>query len=192
MEPSESSPLVAGGLVYVGDWGGRVSCFAASSGHLYWRFRADGKVKGGIALSGDRVYFGTYGSKVYALNAGNGKLIWEATGSPFCINMIEAAPSTTCSTVAISLGPIKIPVPISAPLQVVVSMRITPLRTLATRLAGETELGAIVVTCVAAFETVVVAVTTTMRVDPHAATANVDDTIRIATAGEWSRLTLRG
>jgi outer membrane protein assembly factor BamB len=82
MEPSESSPLVAGGLVYVGDWGGRVSCFAASSGHLYWRFRADGKVKGGIALSGDRVYFGTYGSKVYALNAGNGKLIWEATAQP--------------------------------------------------------------------------------------------------------------
>jgi outer membrane protein assembly factor BamB len=65
MEASESSPLVAGGVVYVGDWGGRVSCFSASTGHLYWRFQADGKVKGGIALSGNRVYFGTYGSKVY-------------------------------------------------------------------------------------------------------------------------------
>ncbi len=82
MEASESSPLVAGGVVYVGDWGGRVSCFSALTGHLYWRFQADGKVKGGIALAGNRVYFGTYGSKVYALNASNGKLIWEASAQP--------------------------------------------------------------------------------------------------------------
>ncbi len=79
MDPSESSPTVSKGVVYVGDWGGRVSCFSATTGKLYWRFQADGKVKGAIALSGNRVYFGTYDSKVYALNARNGKLIWDSS-----------------------------------------------------------------------------------------------------------------
>jgi len=78
MAASESSPVFRGGVVYVGDWGGRVSCFSATTGKLFWRFRASGKVKGGISLSGNRVYFGTYDSKVYALNATNGKLVWEA------------------------------------------------------------------------------------------------------------------
>ena len=82
MEASESSPLVANGVIYVGDWGGRVSCFSASNGHLYWRFQADGRVKGGVALVGNRVYFGTYGSKVYSLNAHTGKLVWEANAQP--------------------------------------------------------------------------------------------------------------
>jgi outer membrane protein assembly factor BamB len=76
--PSESSPLVHDGLVWVGDWNGRVACYSGTTGKLVWSFQADGKVKDGLALSGDRVYFGTYGSKVYALNAHTGKLVWEA------------------------------------------------------------------------------------------------------------------
>ena len=67
--PSESSPLVHGGAVYVGDWNGRVSRYSAATGKLVWGFQADGKVKDGLALSGNRVFFGTYGSKVYALDA---------------------------------------------------------------------------------------------------------------------------
>ena len=79
--PSESSPLVQGGLVWVGDWNGRVACYTAA-GRLVWSFQATGKVKGGLALSGGRVYFGTYGSKVYALAARTGKLVWEASAQP--------------------------------------------------------------------------------------------------------------
>lgn len=79
---SESSPVVSGGVVYVGDWNGEVWCFSATTGRVYWHFQADGKVKGGIALVGNRLYFGTYGSKVYSLNAANGKLIWESGAQP--------------------------------------------------------------------------------------------------------------
>jgi outer membrane protein assembly factor BamB len=77
--PSESSPAVADGVVYVGDWNGRVYAFNAASGRLRWSFAADGKVKDGIASSGGRVYFGTYGHHVYSLNARNGKQIWRAS-----------------------------------------------------------------------------------------------------------------
>ncbi len=80
--PSESSPLVNRGSVYVGDWLGRVYRFAAADGRLLWSFQADGKVKGGVALSGGRIYFGTYGHKVYALNASTGKLVWTADAQP--------------------------------------------------------------------------------------------------------------
>ena len=80
--PSESSPLVDRHTVYVGDWDGNVSAFAAGSGRRWWTFRADGQVKGGLAIAGGRVYFGDYASHVYALDAGTGKLVWKATAQP--------------------------------------------------------------------------------------------------------------
>ena len=80
--PSETSPLLEGRDVYVGDWAGKVYCLAAGSGRIVWSFQSDGKVKGGLAFSGGRVYFGTYGSSVYALDAASGKEIWKANAQP--------------------------------------------------------------------------------------------------------------
>jgi outer membrane protein assembly factor BamB len=80
--PSESSPLVQGGDVYVGDWNGYVYCFSEATGKLIWRYQANGKVKDGLAYSGGRVYFGTYGSRVYALDAKTGALAWDSSGQP--------------------------------------------------------------------------------------------------------------
>jgi outer membrane protein assembly factor BamB len=80
--PSESSPLVRNGRVFVGDWDGVVSCFAERTGRLLWTFQADGKVKDGLAFSDGKVYFGTYGSSVYALEARTGALAWKAGAQP--------------------------------------------------------------------------------------------------------------
>jgi outer membrane protein assembly factor BamB len=80
--PSESSPLVHGWNVYVGDWTGRVYSFSAKTGRRWWVFKAGGKVKGGLALSGKRLFFGAYDSHVYALNAATGKLLWKQNGQP--------------------------------------------------------------------------------------------------------------
>ena len=69
--PSETSPLVANGRVYVGDWSGWVYAStrrpAARCGA-----RTGGEVKGALTLSGRRLYVGSYDHHLYALAAGTG------------------------------------------------------------------------------------------------------------------------
>jgi outer membrane protein assembly factor BamB len=77
---SETSPLVHGQSVIIGDQGGTVYSYRTSDGHLNWTFHASGSVKGGIAYAGGRLYFGDYGGHVYALNEANGHEIWSASG----------------------------------------------------------------------------------------------------------------
>jgi outer membrane protein assembly factor BamB len=84
--PSETSPLLVGNHVFVGDWSGAVYCFNARTGRLVWRFQSDGKVKGGLAYANGRVYFGTYGSSVYSLVAATGGEIWKASAQPGFVN----------------------------------------------------------------------------------------------------------
>jgi outer membrane protein assembly factor BamB len=76
--PTESSPLVANGLVYVGDWRGKVYALDEETGRIRWSFDTDGKVKGAAALSGDTLVVGSYDHHVYALDARTGKLRWRA------------------------------------------------------------------------------------------------------------------
>jgi outer membrane protein assembly factor BamB len=78
MAPTESSPVVVGGLVYVGDWSGKLYALNARSGRVVWTYQTGDKVKDGVAYAGGRVYFGSYDSHVYALNARTGKLVWRA------------------------------------------------------------------------------------------------------------------
>ena len=78
---SESSPLVHGLSVFVGDQGGTVYSFRTYDGHVNWTFSASGSVKGGVAFAHDTIYFGDYGGHVYAVNAANGREIWSAGGS---------------------------------------------------------------------------------------------------------------
>jgi outer membrane protein assembly factor BamB len=77
--PSETSPLVAEGRVFVGDWNGNVYAFTANTGKLRWKYKTGGKVKGGAAYSAGVVYVGSYDHHVYALRARDGKLLWKAS-----------------------------------------------------------------------------------------------------------------
>jgi len=76
--PSESSPLVAFGRVYVGDWRGYVYSLRARDGKVMWQFRTGGQIKSAIAYAGGRLFVGSYDSKLYALDARTGKLAWRA------------------------------------------------------------------------------------------------------------------
>ncbi len=77
--PSESSPLVARGRVYVGSWDGSVYALSANTGRVVWRFASKDKIKGALALSGQRLFVGSYDHHVYALDARTGKEIWRAS-----------------------------------------------------------------------------------------------------------------
>ena len=80
--PSESSPVVVAGSVFVGDWSGRVYAFGKRTGKLRWATKLRGQVKGGVAVSGSRVYVGDYASHVYALDLRSGKIVWQAKAQP--------------------------------------------------------------------------------------------------------------
>jgi outer membrane protein assembly factor BamB len=75
--PTESSPLVANGLVYVGDWRGRVYALDEQTGRVRWTFQGKGRIKGAVSLSGSRLYAATYQGYLYALNPATGTLIWR-------------------------------------------------------------------------------------------------------------------
>ena len=77
--PSESSPLVADGRVYVGDWYGWVFALDAKTGRQVWAYRTGGEVKGAVAISGSRLYVGSYDHHLYALDARSGRLIWRGS-----------------------------------------------------------------------------------------------------------------
>jgi outer membrane protein assembly factor BamB len=76
---TESSPLVADGVVWVGDWAGDVSAFAARTGRLRWRFHTDAPVKSSPTLAGGQLYVATYGGHLYALDASSGRQLWRAS-----------------------------------------------------------------------------------------------------------------
>ncbi len=78
--PSESSPLVADGTVFVGDWNGDVWALDARSGRVRWRTHLDGAVKGSLALAGNRLFIGTYGGSVYGLSERTGAVLWRNGG----------------------------------------------------------------------------------------------------------------
>jgi len=75
---SESSPLVHGLSLFLGDQGGTVYSFRTYDGHVNWTFGASGSVKGGVAFAHDTIYFGDYGGHAYAVNAANGGEVWSA------------------------------------------------------------------------------------------------------------------
>jgi outer membrane protein assembly factor BamB len=76
---SESSPLVLGQSVIIGDAGGTVHSYRVTDGHQNCTFGASGSVKGGIAFGAGKIFFGDYGGHVYALDPGNGHEIWSAS-----------------------------------------------------------------------------------------------------------------
>jgi outer membrane protein assembly factor BamB len=77
---SETSPLLRGNHLYVGDWTGRVYSLDARTGAVEWTRKLRGAIKAAIASSGKRLFVGSYDGHVYALAARNGRILWRARG----------------------------------------------------------------------------------------------------------------
>jgi outer membrane protein assembly factor BamB len=78
--PSESSPLVEDGTLYVADQDGYVSAFAAGTGRLRWRFNTGAPIKASPSLAYGRIYIGNYAGEMVALAARTGRLVWRSFG----------------------------------------------------------------------------------------------------------------
>src|SRR5262249_51798937 len=77
---SETSPLLVGTNLYVGDWLGKIYNLDSRTGKIKWTFRARGAIKGAISASGKRLFAGSYEGHVYAVAARPGRLLWRAGG----------------------------------------------------------------------------------------------------------------
>jgi len=69
------NPAVAGGLVYVGGYNGKIYAINSSSGALRWVYPREGNLQpiiGGPVVALGKVYFGCSDGKVYALDAATG------------------------------------------------------------------------------------------------------------------------
>lgn len=82
---SETSPVVTGNKVIVGDEGGSVYAFDVKDGHLIWSIHTAGPVKGGVAIHNGVAFFGNYAGELYAVRTSNGSVKWQTgtQGSSF-------------------------------------------------------------------------------------------------------------
>ena len=72
-----SSPAVAGGLVYVGSDDGSLWAFDALTGAPMWRDPVGSQVRSSPAVADGRVFFGSSGGSVYADDALTGARVWS-------------------------------------------------------------------------------------------------------------------
>jgi outer membrane protein assembly factor BamB len=100
---SETSPVVVGGRVYVGDWLGHVYALDKRTGRIVWRATTGGAVKGGVAVSGNRLYAGSYDGHLYAFDLRTGRRLWRASGQPrlFGLGQFYSTPSAAYGRVYI-------------------------------------------------------------------------------------------
>lgn len=85
MAPTESSPLVVNGLVYVGAWDGNVHALDARTGSIRWSTQLGSQVTSSASLidaaaSGGEpaIAIGTNDGSLYSLDAASGKVLWRA------------------------------------------------------------------------------------------------------------------
>ncbi len=72
-----SSPVVAGGTVYIGSRDHFLYAVDAATGALRWKFEAGSWIESSPAVVNNTVYVGSNDGKLYALAADSGKKLWE-------------------------------------------------------------------------------------------------------------------
>jgi len=75
----QSSPAVAGGMVYVGSNDGNLYALDAATGIKIWNFTTGGAILSSPAVANGVVYVGSNDDNVYALDAATGAKLWNYT-----------------------------------------------------------------------------------------------------------------
>jgi outer membrane protein assembly factor BamB len=80
------TPIVSGGVVYIGSWDGHMYALRESDGSLIWNYMTElitdncnrtYGIDSAAAISNERLYFGSAACNLYSLDATTGKLIWR-------------------------------------------------------------------------------------------------------------------
>ncbi len=90
---SVSSPLIAGGALYVGA-GDSLVAVDLTTRAVRWRFPTRGAVSSSPRLAGDLVLFGSEDGGVYAVRAATGALQWEVRTGGKVTSSPAVAPGT--------------------------------------------------------------------------------------------------
>ena len=77
----ESSPLVAGGNLYLGDDRANLVSLGAADGKLRWQFNSPAAIKASPSYHDGRVCVADYQSSMYCLDAGSGRVLWRTNTS---------------------------------------------------------------------------------------------------------------
>ena len=90
--PVDSSPAIAGGVVYVGTAAGELIALGLADGALRWRYKAGESIgESSPAVAGGRVFIGDLDGAVHAVNTADGKRVWthktqsEVKSSPIVV-----------------------------------------------------------------------------------------------------------
>lgn len=72
----ESTPVIVGDAVYIGDMDGTLFSLSLSDGHELWKVKTDSGFLASGAVKNEIMVIGDYDGKVRALNSQNGEEIW--------------------------------------------------------------------------------------------------------------------
>jgi len=94
---ANAQPTVVGGRIFVGSDSGKVYSLDASTGCIYWTFKADRPVRSAITIGpvGAKwvAYFGDQHAQAYAVDAATGALLWKVRVEEHPAAMITGAPA---------------------------------------------------------------------------------------------------
>jgi outer membrane protein assembly factor BamB len=76
----QSSPVIAGGVVYVGSGAAEFDAVDAASGKLLWRFETASRIRSSAAIAAGKVYVGDGSGTLHAFDARTGAELWNQPG----------------------------------------------------------------------------------------------------------------
>ncbi len=80
--PVTSTPAVADGNVYAGDFSGKFYALRRHDGALRWQAQVAGPVSASALVAENRVIFGDLAGYVYGINKNNGAIDWQVRPNP--------------------------------------------------------------------------------------------------------------
>lgn len=92
--PILSSPVISGGVVYVGGGDSRMYAIDAASGEAKWSIETQGRIEAAPLVFDGKVIVGTVEGVLYALNPDNGEEVWRFEAKDKILDSATPVPGT--------------------------------------------------------------------------------------------------